>query len=82
MFTTIPNLSPEQTADAERIYHALRKATENDQWRMAQLLASKPDSKLLGETEFQIRDIVHEIGAKAIQTALNGRKKGGTKGPV
>ena len=49
---------------------------------MTQLLASKPDDKLLGRTEFEVRDRVHKIGAKAIETALNGRKKGGTKGPA
>jgi hypothetical protein len=76
------DLTSEQTAEAERIFEALHRASEDDHWRIAQLLASKPDSQLLGATEFQIRDIVHEIGAKAIQTALHERKKGDTKGPA
>jgi hypothetical protein len=75
-------LSAEQVADAERIYQALRQATEDEVWRIAQLLASKPDAQLFGATEFEIRDIVHEIGAKAIQAALDGRKKGGTRDPA
>jgi hypothetical protein len=33
-------------------------------------------------SEFQVRDLVHKIGAKAIETALNERKKGATKGPA
>ena len=82
MLTTQLNLTPEQLAEAEQIFQALQQATKDDHWRIAQLLASKPDSKLLGETEFQIRDIDHEIGAKAIATVLEGRKKGGTKGPA
>jgi hypothetical protein len=49
---------------------------------IAEHLASKPDNKLLGKTEFEVRDRVHKIGAKAVETALNERKKGGTKGRV
>jgi hypothetical protein len=47
---------------------------------MAQLLASKPYNKLLGRTEFEVRDLVHDLGAKALQTALGERKKGDTGG--
>ena len=82
MRTSRPDLTPEQNADAERIFQALRQASEDDQWRLAQLLASKPDAQILGATEFEVRDIVHGIGAKALQAALDGRKKGGTEGPA
>lgn len=75
-----PFLSPEQDAEAERLYQALRPAVEAELRRMTRLLASKPDDKLLGKTEFEVRDAVHRIGAKALETALNERKKGGTKG--
>ena len=74
------DLTPEQAADAEQIFLTLRQASEDEHWRLAQLLASKPDSQLLGATEFEVRDIVHEIGAKALQAALDGRKKGGIGG--
>jgi hypothetical protein len=50
--------------------------------QMARLLVSKPDHELLGATEFEIRDRVHKIGAVAIETAVNQRKKGGTRGRV
>jgi hypothetical protein len=43
------------------------------------LLASKPDSELLGKTEFQVRDSLHKLGAQALGAALSGRKKGGTR---
>jgi len=75
-----PFLSPEQDAEAERLYQTLRPAVEAELRRMTRLLASKPDDKLLGKTEFEVRDAVHRIGAKALETALNERKKGGTKG--
>ncbi len=80
MRTTDLDLTPEQIADAERIYQALREATEDDHWRMAQLLACKGDSQLFGQTEHEVRDLVHKTGAKAIQAALDWRKKGGTGG--
>jgi hypothetical protein len=68
----------EQEVEAQRIYHALVQASQQDLLAMARLLASKPDRQLLGETEFQVRDLCHKIGAKAIETALTERKKGGT----
>ena len=48
--------------------------------RLARLLAAKPDDKLLGKTEFEVRDAVHRLGASALQAALDGRKKGGIRG--
>ncbi len=77
-----PSMTPEQTECAERIYQTLRQAVDSDLHLLADLLASKPDHQLLGKTEFEVRDRVHKIGAKAIETALAERKKGDTKGPV
>jgi hypothetical protein len=82
MRTPDPSLTREQAAEAERIFQVLREASESEQWQIAQLLASKRDHELLGQTEYQVRDLVHRIGAKAIETALDGRKKGGTKDPA
>jgi hypothetical protein len=73
-----PPLTPEQQAEAQRIYEALRQAADADLRAVAELLAGKPDAQLLGATEFEVRDKVHGIGAKAIQAALQGREKGGT----
>ena len=75
-------LTPEQAELAERIYQTLRQAADADLRDLAELLASKPDRQLLGQTEFEVRDRVHAPGAKALQTALDERKKGGTKAPV
>lgn len=69
---------PEQEAEAQRIYQILKQNADQELLAMARLLASKPNRELLGQTEFEIRDRVHEIGARAIQTALSERKKGGT----
>ena len=75
-------LTPEQAETADRIFQSLRQAVESDLRSLAELLASKPDRQILGPTEFEVRDRAHKIGAKAIETALDERKKGGTKGPV
>ena len=70
------SLSAEQQARAERIYTALKEKADAELWELAQLLASKEDRDLLGETEFEVRDGVHRIGAAALETAVNERKKG------
>ncbi len=73
-------LTPDQAALSDRIFQSLRQAADSDLRTLADLLASKPDHQLLGPTEFEVRDQVHKIGAKAFQTALEERKKGGIKG--
>jgi hypothetical protein len=80
--TPRPTLTPEQQTEADRIRQALLDASADDLRELAELLATKNDSTIFGATEFAVRDIVHRIGAKAIQTALAGRKKGGTTDPV
>ncbi len=76
----LPALSPEQEAEAQRIFQILKQTSDQDLMALARLLASKPDHELLGKTEFEVRDRVHRIGAKAIETALDERKKGHVRG--
>jgi hypothetical protein len=73
------DLTPEQKAEAQRLYEALQGTFLDEARRLAELLASKADAQLLGKTEFEVRDAVHRLGATALQTALDGRKKGATK---
>lgn len=72
-------LTPDQEAEAQRLFEVLKTKTESDLLALARLLAGKPDGELLGRTEFEVRDRVHAIGALALESALTGRKKGGTK---
>jgi hypothetical protein len=72
----------EQEAEARRIYDALKQTSDADLLALARLLAGKQDHELLGVTEFQVRDAVHRLGAKALEIALAGRKKGGTTAPA
>lgn len=73
-------LSPAQEAEAQRLLELLQGAFAAEAASLARLLASKPDAQLLGKTEFEVRDAVHRLGAKALETALRERKKGGTAG--
>jgi hypothetical protein len=73
-------LTPEQEAQAQRLAAIIGKKAQEEALNMARILASKPDAKLLGATEFEIRERAHKLAASALETALNERKKGGTKG--
>ena len=75
-----PDLTPDQEAEARRLYDLLQQPFLDEARRRARLLASKPDARLLGQTEFEVRDALHRLGATALQAALDGRKKGGIKG--
>ena len=75
-------LTPKQEAEAQRIAAIIGQAARDEALNMARIMASKPDAQLLGATEFEIRDRAHKFAAIAIETALNERKKGGTKGPA
>jgi hypothetical protein len=76
------DLTPQQEAEAQRLFEALQRPFLDEARRLARLLASKPDGQLLGKTEFEVRDAVHRLGATALQSALDERKKGGTKAPA
>jgi len=77
---TEQSLTAEQEAEAQRLAALIFEKTKEETLRIARLLVSKADHELLGATEFQVRDRVHRIGAFALETALNERKKGGTTG--
>jgi hypothetical protein len=74
-------LNPDQAALSDRIYQSLL-AADSDLRSLADLLASKPERQLLGQTEFEVRDRIHTIGAKALEIALDERKRAGTEGPA
>jgi hypothetical protein len=80
--TRLPSLTPEQQAEADRIHSALVAAAEEDIRALAQQLAATTDANILGEKEFTYRDIIQRVAAKGIEIALDGRKKGGTRGPA
>jgi hypothetical protein len=76
------DLTPEQEAEAQHLYELLQQPFLDEARRFARLLASKPDGRQLGRTEFEVRDQFHRLAAKALQTALSERKKGATRAPA
>lgn len=75
-----PKLTPEQELVAAALATKLEAAYRDEARRVARLFASKPDSQLLGKTEFELRDRLLLLGAATVEAALAERKKGGTKG--
>lgn len=71
------HLPEAQAHRARELYGTLRAASDADLKAIAELLATKPDNQLFGATEFELRDLVHRVGAKALQAAAQQRKKGG-----
>lgn len=76
------HLTAEQQAEADRIEQRLLESVRGDIRELAEHLASKPDDRLLGATEYEVRDRVHRIGARAIEAALAGRERGATAAPA
>lgn len=67
-------LSPELEAQAQELLARLRPQTDEELLALARLLVGKEDRDLFGETEFEVRDIVHRLGAKAYTAHLAGKK--------
>jgi len=66
-----------KSEEERRIYEALGEAFEQERARMAKMLASKPTNKIFGEGEFELRDHIHRIGARALEVAAEERQKKG-----
>lgn len=61
----------------QRIYERLADCFDEERKRVAKLLAGKDDSNLFGQTEFDLRDRVHALGAKALEVVADERQKKG-----
>lgn len=67
----------ELNEEEQRIYELLGKVSDQELRRMAKLLAGKKDSELFGQTEFELRDRVHDLGARALEAVAEERQKKG-----
>lgn len=67
----------ELTAEEQRIYELLGKVSDQELRRMAKLLAGKGDHELFGQTEYELRDRVHALGARALEAVAEERQKKG-----
>lgn len=73
-------LTPEQQLQAEQYAALFLQLAQREARRFGELLARRPDHELLGPTEFDLRGLVHDLGASFLEAALNERKKGGIGG--
>jgi hypothetical protein len=76
------SLTPEQQSEADQYAALFLQLAQRQAQEFGELIASRPDSQLLGRTEFDLRALVHQLAAAFLETALNERKKGGTSGPA
>lgn len=67
----------ELSEDERKLFEALGPAFEQERLRIAKMLASKPDEKLFGETEFVLRDHLLHLGAETLEAAAKERQKKG-----
>ena len=67
-------LSVEREAEAQQLAEALRQAASDELLAIARALVATDEATLFGDTEFHVRDLVQQIGAKAYQTFLAQKK--------
>jgi hypothetical protein len=65
------------SAEEQALFERLGPLFEAERLRMARSLASKKDEELFGKNEYELRDRVHELGAKALEIAAHERQKKG-----
>jgi parvulin-like peptidyl-prolyl isomerase len=68
------NLTAEQEREAKALEAKIRVAIDREVTSLARLLASRDDKDLFGKTEFEVRDLVLKIGAKAYEELLREKK--------
>ena len=59
----------------EALADKMREANRPLLVKLARLLLSKEDGELFGQTEFEVRNLVHLIGARAYETTPAGKKR-------
>jgi hypothetical protein len=67
-------LTAAQESEAKKLEDTIRLAIEKEVASLARLLASTDDRDLFGKTEFEVRDLVLKIGAKAYEERLREKK--------
>lgn len=69
-----PALSVEKEAQAQALALRIRELASEELVAMARLLVSKPEHEIFGDTEFELRDLVLKVGAKALEEHLRQKK--------
>jgi hypothetical protein len=66
-------LAAELEAQAQELAARIRVRADDDILVLARLLVSKSDAEVFGDTEFEARNIVHHLGAAALEERLKKR---------
>jgi len=74
-------LTPEQEALVQEITQEVVRAAESDIADIVRTVLSKKDRDVFGQTEFTVRDIIHQAAVKAYDAVL-ARKKTATTAPA
>lgn len=72
-------LPDNRETQAQELAERIRDRVNDDILALARLLVSKDDPNVFGETEFPVRDLVHRMGAQAIEERV--QKKTATREP-
>lgn len=75
-------VAPEEADRVKAILDNVLGMAEVELRLAAELLVSKPNAEFFGDTEFQVREAMHRIGARLYDAALEERKKRGTADPA
>ena len=67
-------LSTEKETEAQALAQRIRELADEELVQMARLLVSTPDREIFGDTEFQLRDMLLKVGAKALEEHLRQKK--------
>lgn len=67
-------LTAEQEARAQELAARIKEDIAADVLRIARLLVCKDTRHTFGQTEFQLRDLIHHAGAKALEASLSQKK--------
>jgi len=71
---TSSDRASERSREVEELQARIRLAIEKEVAALARLLAEKGGRDLFGQTEFEVRDLVLRIGAKAYEERLRAKK--------
>ena len=63
-------LSVVKEAEAQALALRMRAMADEELVEMARLLVGKPEREIFGDTEYELRDIVLKVGAKALEEHL------------
>ena len=75
----IAGITLEKSEEVQRVHDVMLKAMDREIWRMAELMVTRRDGHLFGETEFALREKVLRMGAQALEATVDDRKKRGTR---